>query len=237
MGSVTGGLSHKKGASHKATKVARRFCRICVDGSSEKPGEYADVSAHVAQLGTFKAQVGSAAELEGTIYSGDWTQAHLCALNTAPQYMAAPRAILPKHTPNGERMCLRLSIHKALYGGSASAGLWGACCDTWLAHQLRLSAISRWPFCLYMLTQGTARIAMVLATDDTISTSVPHEKYFPGSQVLHDKYVAALIADFERADGSVGFTAKGKAKEFIGVGIDQTSPCWSHRSRHACYCQ
>jgi hypothetical protein len=65
---------------------------------------------------------------------------------------------------------------------------------------------------------------MVLATDDTISTSVPHEKYFPGSQVLHDKCVAALIADFERADGSVGFTAKGKAKEFIGVGIDQTSP-------------
>jgi hypothetical protein len=118
MGSVTGGLSHKKGASHKATKVARRFCRICVDGSSEKPGEYADVSAHVAQLGTFKAQVGSAAELEGTIYSGDWTQAHLFALNTTPQYMAAPRAILSKHTPNGERMCLRLSIHKALYGAA-----------------------------------------------------------------------------------------------------------------------
>jgi hypothetical protein len=64
---------------------------------------------------------------------------------------------------------------------------------------------------------------MVLATDDT-SISVPHEKYFPGSKVLYDKYIAALIADFERADGSVGFTAKGKVKEFIGVGIDQTTP-------------
>jgi hypothetical protein len=41
-----------------------------------------------------------------------------------------------------------------------------------------------------------ARITMVLATDDT-STSAPHEKYFPGSQVMYDKYVAALIADFD----------------------------------------
>jgi hypothetical protein len=58
------------------------------------------------------------------MYSGDWTQAYLFALNTVPQYMAAPRAILSKHTPSGEHMCLRL--HKALYGGKASAGLWDA---------------------------------------------------------------------------------------------------------------
>ena len=83
---------------HADFTVEQLKARICVDGSSEKPGEYADVSAHVAQLGTFKAQVGSTAELEGTLYSGDWTQAYLFALNTVPQYMAAPRAILSKHT-------------------------------------------------------------------------------------------------------------------------------------------
>jgi hypothetical protein len=38
---------------------------------------------------------------------------------------------------------------------------------------------------------GNARITMVLATDDT-STSVPHEKYFPGSPTLYDQYVISL---------------------------------------------
>jgi hypothetical protein len=33
--------------------VERLKAHICVDGSSEKPGEYAGVSAHVAELGTF----------------------------------------------------------------------------------------------------------------------------------------------------------------------------------------
>jgi hypothetical protein len=89
---------------HADFTVERLKARICVDGSSEKPGEYADVSAHVAQFGTFKAQVGSTAELEGTIYSGDWTQAYLFALNTVPQYMAAC-AILSKHILQVESAC------------------------------------------------------------------------------------------------------------------------------------
>ena len=80
-------------------------------------------------------------------------------------------------------MCLRL--HKALHGGKASAGLWDACCDTWHTNYgfRRYLGDPR----MYVLTQGTARITMVLATDAT-SISVPHEKYFPGSQVLYDKY-------------------------------------------------
>ena len=106
---------------------------------------------------------------------------------------------------------------------AASAGLWDACCDTWHTNYgfRRSLGDPR----LYVFTRGTARITMLLATDDT-SISVPHEKYFPGSQVLYDKYVAALIADFERAGGSVGFTAKGKAKEFIGVAGRVTAGRW-----------
>jgi hypothetical protein len=162
------------------------------------------------------------------IYSGDWTQAYLFALNTAPQYMAAPRAMLSKHTPNGERMCLRL--HKALYGGKASAGLWGACCDTWYTNYgfRRYLGDPR----LYVLTRGTARITMVLATGDT-STSAPHEKYFPVARkccttstsrrsspslsVLMDPWASRLKAKPKRWHGSIH--------------------TWSHRSRHACYCQ
>jgi hypothetical protein len=56
---------------------------------------------------------------------------------------------------------------------------------------------------------------MVLATDDT-SISVPHEKYFPGSQALYEEYIAALDKDFKSHGGSVGFVAKGLATEFIG---------------------
>jgi hypothetical protein len=64
---------------------------------------------------------------------------------------------------------------------------------------------------------------MVLATDDT-SISVPHEKYFPGSQALYEEYIAALDKDFKSHGVSVGFVAKGFATEFIGVGIDQSQP-------------
>ena len=64
---------------------------------------------------------------------------------------------------------------------------------------------------------------MVLATDDT-SIGVPHEKYFPGSFALYEKYVKALQDDFIRPDGSSGFTAKGVAKEFCGILIDQSNP-------------
>jgi hypothetical protein len=63
---------------------------------------------------------------------------------------------------------------------------------------------------------------MCLATDDT-SIGVPNEKYFPGSYALYEKYIAALQRDFKRPDGSEGFTAKGLATSFTGVGIDQTS--------------
>ena len=76
----------------------RMKARYCVDGSSEKPGEYSDVSAYVAQLSTFKTQVACVAELEGTIYSGDWTQAYLRAVNTADQYMREPEAICSRST-------------------------------------------------------------------------------------------------------------------------------------------
>ena len=64
---------------------------------------------------------------------------------------------------------------------------------------------------------------MVLATDDT-SICVPHEKYFPGSMALYKEYVGALQKDFKCHDGTEGFVAKGPAKEFIGVGVDQSQP-------------
>ena len=81
--------------------------RYCVDGSSEKPGEYSDVSAYVAQLSTFKTQVACVAELEGTIYSGDWTQAYLRAVSTVDQYMREPEAMLSKYDQNGNRLVLK----------------------------------------------------------------------------------------------------------------------------------
>ena len=42
----------------------RGKCRVVVDQSRGKPGEYADVSAHVAQLASWKFQVGVCVELE-----------------------------------------------------------------------------------------------------------------------------------------------------------------------------
>ena len=193
--------------------------RYCVDGSSEKPGEYSDVSAYVAQLSTFKTQVACVAELEGTIYSGDWTQAYLRAVNTVDQYMREPEAMLPKYDQNGNRLVLKIT--RALYGGKGSAGLWDSCADTWHCNYgwIRSLGDPR----LYFLTRGTARISMVLATDDT-SIGVPHEKYFKGSHALYEDYVAALQLDFLRPDGSSGFTAKGVAKEFCGIQIDQSAP-------------
>jgi hypothetical protein len=46
---------------------------VVVGDSRGKPGEYADVSAYVAQLASWKCQVGVAVELKGKLYSGDWT--------------------------------------------------------------------------------------------------------------------------------------------------------------------
>jgi hypothetical protein len=72
---------------HADFTFERGKCRVVVDQSRGKPGEYADVSAHVAQLTSWKYQVGVCVELEGKLYPGDWTQAYLNAINTAEQYM------------------------------------------------------------------------------------------------------------------------------------------------------
>jgi hypothetical protein len=202
---------------HPDFTLDRPKARYCVDGSGEKPGEYSDVCAHVAQLSSFKTQVAATAHLEGKLYSGDWTQAYLRALNTVPQYMREPHAMMPKFARDGTRLVLRIA--RALYGGKGSAGLWDSCVDTWHTEYgfRRSNADPR----LYILERGTARITMVLATDDT-STSVPNEKYYPGSHALYLEYTAALEADFERPDGSSGYTAKGITTDFIGIGVDQT---------------
>ena len=101
------------------------------------------------------------------------------------------------------------------------AGLWDSCVDTYHTNCGWIRSIGD-PR-LYFLTRGTARITMVLATDDT-SIGVPHEKYFPGSAALYSEYITKLQADFVRPDGSSGFTAKGVATEFIGISIDQSVP-------------
>jgi hypothetical protein len=133
--------------------------------------------------------------------------------------MREPEAMLPKYDSLGNRLVLKIT--RALYGGKGSAGLWDSCADTWHCNYgwTRSLGDPR----LYFLTDGTARISMVLATDDT-SIGVPHKKYFPGSFALYEKYVAALQLDFVRPDGSSGFTTKGVAKEFCGILIDQTNP-------------
>jgi hypothetical protein len=162
--------------------------------------------------------VAATAELKGKIYSGDWTQAYLRAVNSMPQYMREYSCVLPKWDAWGYRLVWKIT--RALYGGKGSAGLWDACCDVWHTNFgfRRSTGDPR----LYILEEGTARITMCLATDDT-SIGVPHEKYFPGSYALYEKYIAALKHDFKRPDGSEGFTAKGLATSFTGVGIDQTS--------------
>jgi hypothetical protein len=91
---------------HVDFTVEREKARYCVDGSTEKPGEYADVCAHVAQLSTFKTQCACTAELKGKVYSGDWTQAYLCAVNTMPQYMREYASMLPKFKELGNRLVL-----------------------------------------------------------------------------------------------------------------------------------
>jgi hypothetical protein len=175
----------------------RPKARYSVDGSTEKPGEYSDISAHIAQLSSFKTQAAATAELEGKLYSGDWTQAYLRAVNSqsVPQYMREYSAILPKYARDGTRLVLRIA--RALYGGKGSAGLWVSYVDTWHVNCgfKRSTADPRLYY--YYLRRGTARITMVLATDDTI-ISVPHEKHFPGSHTLYLGYTAALEKDFER---------------------------------------
>jgi hypothetical protein len=83
----------------------------------------------VAQLSTYKYQVAVCVELEGKLYSGDWTQAYLNAINTAEQYMRVPDGIRRRYNSDGTQQVLRLA--KALYGGKGSAGLWDMCADTW----------------------------------------------------------------------------------------------------------
>ena len=204
---------------HADFTVERPKARICVDGSCEKPGEYADVSAFVAQLGTFKLLCAAMVELKGQIFSGDWTQAYLFAKNTAEQYMVPPPAVKRRYNAAGIRMVLRLV--RALYGGKGSAGLWDACCDVWHTEYgfVRSLADPR----LYVLRRGTARISMVLATDDT-AVGVPSDSIFPGSMRLYRTYVTDLQTAFRKEDGKSGYTDKGLSVEFIGVGVDQTIP-------------
>ena len=204
---------------HADFTVERPKARICVDGSCEKPGEYADISAFVAQLGTFKLLCAAMVELEGQIYSGDWTQAYLFAVNTSETYMVSSQAMKPRYDSAGVRMVLRLV--RALYGGKGSAGLWDACCDVWHTEYgfVRSLADPR----LYVLIRGTARISMVLATDDT-AIGVPSDKLYPGSMKMYRTYVRDLQAAFQKANGTSGYTDKGLSVEFIGVGVDQTTP-------------
>jgi hypothetical protein len=143
-------------------------------------------------VSTFKTQYACTAELEGKVYSGalasgDWTQAYLCAVNTMPQYMREYDSMLPKFDELGNRLIL--CIARALYGGKGSAGLWDSCCDTWHTNFGFVRSLGG-PR-LYILTRGTARITMALATNDT-AICVPHDKYHPGSQELYEVYVAAL---------------------------------------------
>jgi hypothetical protein len=106
---------------HADFTVERMKARYCVDGSCEKPGEYADVCAHVAQLSTFKTQCACTAELEeGKVYSGDWTQAYLCAINTMPQYMREYDSMLPKFDELGNRLVLCISCSALLVPSTAA---------------------------------------------------------------------------------------------------------------------
>ena len=86
---------------HADFTYERGKARVCVDDSRGKPGEYADVCAHVAQLSTYKYQVAVCVELEGKLYSGDWTQAYLNAINTAEQYMRVPDGIRRRYNADG----------------------------------------------------------------------------------------------------------------------------------------
>jgi len=170
----------------------------------------------VAQLASWKCQVAVAVELEGKLYSGDWTQAYLNAINTAEQYMRVPEGIVQKYTADGTKMVFR--IYKALYGGKGSAGLWDSCADNyhvWLGFKRSNSD----PRC-YTLRKGKALVNVIICTDDT-STMVPSEKYYPGSQELYKWYQSRLETDFERENGTAGYTNKGPLKEFIGIGCNQ----------------
>jgi hypothetical protein len=125
-------LTQKLHADFTADKLK---ARLCVDGPCEKPGEYPDICALIAQLSTSKTQQAACAELEGKTYSGDWKQAHLHALNTKVQFMREPEAMLPKYDSLGRRLFLRIT--RALYGGKGSAGLWpmrsGNCVTDWVS--------------------------------------------------------------------------------------------------------
>jgi hypothetical protein len=172
----------------------------------------------VAQLSTYKYQVAVCVELEGKLYSGDWTQAYLNAINTAEQYMRVPDGIRRRYNADGTQQVLRLA--KALYGGKGSAGLWDMCADTWHCEFgfTRCNSDPR----LYTCKDGAALIAVVICTDDT-STMVPDEKYYPGSQALYEKYQAALKTDFKRENGTDGYTNKGLLTEFIGIRTTQNN--------------
>jgi hypothetical protein len=201
---------------HADFTFERGKCRVVADDSRGKPGEYADVSAHVAQLASWKYQCGVAVELDGKLYSGDWTQAYLNAINTAEQYMRVPDGIVRKYTTSGIAMVFRLT--KALYGGKGSAGLWDSCADNyhiWLGFTRSHSDPRS-----YTLRNGTALINVIICTDDT-STMVPSEKRYPGSQKLYEWYKQRLQDDFRRESGSEGYTDKGLLKEFIGITCDQ----------------
>ena len=186
LGASTGLLRPKESFTqklHADYTFERGKCRLVCDQSRGKPGEYADVSAHVAQLASWKAQVAVCVEVEGKLYSGDWTQAYHNAVNTAEQYMRVPDGILRRYTADGVAMVFRLA--KALYGGKGSAGLWDACADNyhiWLGF-VRSHADPR----SYTLRRGTALINVVICTDDT-STMVPSKKRYPGSQKLYEWY-------------------------------------------------
>jgi hypothetical protein len=201
---------------HADFTFERGKCRVVVDQSRGKPGEYADVSAYVAQLASWKCQVAVAVELKGKLYSGDWTQAYLNAINTAEQYMRVPEGIVRKYARDGTAMVFRLA--KALYGGKGSAGLWDSCADN---YHISLGFVrSHSDPRSYTLRRGTALINVIICTDDT-STMVPSEEFYPGSQELYEWYQGKLAADFMRENGSAGFTNKGLLKEFIGIKCEQ----------------
>ena len=114
-----------------AQGVPTRYkARLVVDGSRQRPGEFAEVGATSASIGTFKRQCAVCAELGGTLRGGDFQLAYVHAPQPVPQWLQVPDGICREYTEDGQPMDIR--VDKALYGDKGAAGLWCTHIHNWL---------------------------------------------------------------------------------------------------------
>ena len=227
----------------------RYKARLVIDGSKQRPGEFAEVNATSASIGTFKRQCAACAELGGTLRGGDFQLAYVHAPQPVQQWLHVPDGICREYDADGRPMHLR--VDKALYGDKGAAGLWCIHIHNWLMrygfercetdpglYRLRRSQRRRESVSVPVTTSPTeeqppAQRAQPLSFSSNADSNSIDEDFF--TLVLYTDDTSACVPPGAGCDAlykdfvsdlqvDFRFEDKGPLRDFLSFSVEQPEP-------------